>query len=100
MHHILLVNSHGYYNFQQAKSAVTILGWPLNLCRVPEQQCLYGTYVSDVTGNQYHIAITCLQKLMASLHLHNHCKNQIRNARGQFIGIMCSIWTVIKITHV
>ena len=59
---ILPVNSRGYY---KRKGAATIQGRPLNLCRVPEQQCLYGTYVSDVTGNLYQIARTCLRKLMA-----------------------------------
>ena len=34
---------------------------PLNLCRVPEQQHLYGTYVSDITGSLYQTARTYSQ---------------------------------------
>ena len=32
---------------------------------IKQQRLLYGTYVSDVTGNLHHIAITCSQTLMA-----------------------------------
>ena len=38
---------------------------PLKLYIVPQQWCLYGTYVSDVTGNLYEIVRTGLQTLMA-----------------------------------
>ena len=60
----LPVNSHGYYNFQQAKRCsylvrvTTTQGQPLNVCRVPEQRLLYGTYVSHVTGSPCQIART------------------------------------------
>ena len=73
----------------------TIWGRPLNLCREPEQLCLYGTYISDVTGDLYQIART----YYLSPHLHNHCKNEIRSTRGQFICVMWSIWTMVNITH-
>ena len=53
-------------------------------------------YVSDVTGNLDQIARTCSQTLMA---FDNHYKNEITSARGWFIGIMCSIWTMVNITH-
>ena len=35
-----------------------IQGWPLNICTVPEQWCLYCTYVSDETGSFYQITRT------------------------------------------
>ena len=44
------------------KGVATKQGWLL--CRVPEQRRLYGTYVSDIIGNLYQIARTCLQTLM------------------------------------
>ena len=56
------------------------------------------------SGHLWIIASGCRLELACkhwwlNLHLHNHCKNEIRSARGQIIGIVCSIWTRINITH-
>ena len=39
-------------NFRKLKGVATKRGRPLNLCRVPEQQHLYGTNISDVRNRQ------------------------------------------------
>ena len=49
----------GTITFSNQKGAVIKQGWPLNLCRVPEQRHLYGNYVSDITQNIFQIARTC-----------------------------------------
>ena len=49
----------------------------LNLCRVPKQWHLYGTYISDVTGDLHQIAITCCEHWRLYLHLYNHYKMKL-----------------------
>ena len=50
--------------FSKQKGVTTKGGWPLNLCKVPEQQRLNGTNGSDVTSSLYQIATTYLQTLI------------------------------------
>ena len=64
--------------------------------REPKQWCPYGAYLLDATSN---LPIKYLEINCEHWHLYYHCKTEVTSSRCLFIGIICSIWTMVSITH-